>query len=236
MDISARKNTFPMEENGYAILFRSDYAEADAYFAAIVRCVEQYFDKYRDGYKIVRRGNALAVSNCRRIGGMVTVTDAVADMDSGLLTLEFRFLISRPGDRLPLMKQILEHQQENLRSVKFTVTESGFCRMLAGYSWNVSGAFSEEIFRRTLLHMETVLFLYNLRKIPAQTDVTRLPEHFAQVLGSRPDHAVFRQDKHLILSMLSKENDTVPADRSPYLDDREETDNIWEELEETYGK
>jgi len=58
----------------------------------------------------------------------------------------------------------------------------------------------------------------------------QFPAHFTQVMGIHPNHAAFRQDKYLILKMLSEENRIVPADGGPFANDAEELNSIWKEL------
>lgn len=226
MEIKEKENVLPPEEIGYAILFRSDYADADAYFADVFRHIQVIFEQYRDDYKIVRQGKELSVSSHRRFGGMFTLTGVSVNPDSGELTLNYRFLIPEPEDRLPLLRHILDHRKDALQSVKFTVTETGFCRILASHSLEITNAFSEAVFLGLLLRMEAALFLYCRRKHPEPVAPEQLPTYFAQVMSMDPEDTVFRQNRHLIIRMLLEESRPDSEDSSPYQEEPEELEKI----------
>lgn len=161
---------------------------------------------------------------------------AAVDAVSGMLTLEYQFQVFDPGDLLPLLKRIWECRDAHLRFIRLADPEDGLFRILAGYSWSVSGTFSEAELERTLLRMDMALFTFCKGKIPVREMPEQFPKCYARVLGIRPDPALFQREKDLILTMLRKANWEPPAEISPFADDSEELDNVWKELEGLHGK
>ena len=152
------KETADNARQTYTVILQSDYDTEEAYFTEVIQFIKDHFK----GTSAHRHNDPARLSYTKKYGGKNGLTTEIyvdTDFDLACVTLEYRFLVDLPYDRLSLFHYILNNTNRTLRYISFFIDEASRTPVVAKYSFNVLGAFSQNAFLETMKLIDVSLFL-----------------------------------------------------------------------------
>lgn len=144
----------------YKVILQSDYDTEEAYFTEVTRFVEKYFTG--NNSTAAQRNDLTRQIYTKKYGGKNGLTTEIyvdTDFDLACVTLEYRFRVDLSFDRLSLFHYILNNTNRTLRYISFFIDEASRTPVVAKYSFNVLGAFSQSAFLEPMKLIDVSLFL-----------------------------------------------------------------------------
>jgi len=142
----------------YKVILLSDYDTEEAYFSEVIQFIKEYFT----GSNSMSANDLTRLSYTKKYGGkngLITEIYVDTDFDLACVTLEYHFLVDLPYDRLSLFHYILNNTNRTMRYISFFIDETSLFPVVAKYSFNILGAFSQSAFLETMKLIDVSLFL-----------------------------------------------------------------------------